>query len=571
MQKGIPQIMDVTSIKSILHYLSREILPSRFETAQQPEPNTIQIGLRGINNTSWIEVSWQGDCARIVKINRPDKLGSQSTLAKQLSYGLKYMALVLIEQDKFERVIKFAFAKKPGDLIDKYLIFELMGKHSNIFYLDKNLKIIAAGKQVKSTQSSYRTISTGNIYKQPPLNNKKEPNENETFQEWKSLLNVVPDTLKNALLRNYQGVSPILIKQIEYLSNLESNNVMNQSVDLIEDKYLKEIFIIWNKWIDRYKNNKFKFSIFNHYFYSVWFSETEVKDNNKIDLCEGLSNYYNQYLNLKKMNGIVSQIDGLIFKQISIERRNHNLQRKLLENSENFESLKNKADNIFLKLNLEKKDILEAEKLYKKSKKLKRAINLIKERLDIYENKLNRLEEYRFMLDNIKSNNIGKIPNKLDLLEELKYELSNEFNLRKKRLNSSKINFQKKQSSPIQIISPGGLDILIGRNMRQNDLITFKLSKKQDLWFHAQESPGSHVLLKSSSKVPNDDDIQIAADLAAFFCRAKGNIRVPINQVKVKDLQKISKAGLGCVSFKNSEIIWGNPTRGKEYIKKNTE
>ena len=571
MQKGIPQIMDVTSIKSILHYLSREILPSRFETAQQPEPNTIQIGLRGINNTSWIEVSWQGDCARIFKINRPDKLGSQSTLAKQLSYGLKYMALVLIEQDKFERVIKFAFAKKPGDLIDKYLIFELMGKHSNIFYLDKNLKIIAAGKQVKSTQSSYRTISTGNIYKQPPLNNKKEPNENETFQEWKSLLNVVPDTLKNALLRNYQGVSPILIKQIEYLSNLESNNVMNQSVDLIEDKYLKEIFIIWNKWIDRYKNNKFKFSIFNHYFYSVWFSETEVKDNNKIDLCEGLSNYYNQYLNLKKLNGIVSQIDGLIFKQISIESRNYNLQRKLLENSENFESLKNKADNIFLKLNLEKKDILEAEKLYKKSKKLKRAINLIKERLDIYENKLNRLEEYRFMLDNIKSNNIGKIPNKLDLLEELKYELSNEFNLRKKRLNSSKINFQKKQSSPIQIISPGGLDILIGRNMRQNDLITFKLSKKQDLWFHAQESPGSHVLLKSSSKVPNDDDIQIAADLAAFFCKAKGNLRVPINQVKVKDIQKISKAGLGCVSFKNSEIIWGNPTRGKEYIKKNTE
>ncbi len=571
MQKGIPQIMDVTSIKSILHYLSREILPSRFEAAQQPEPNIIQIGLRGINNTSWIEVSWQGDCARIVKINRPDKLGSQSTLAKQLSYGLKYMALVLIEQDKFERVIKFSFAKKPGDLIDKYLIFELMGKHSNIFYLDKNLKIIAAGKQVKSTQSSYRTISTGDIYKEPPLNIKKEPNEIETFQEWKSILKVVPDTLKNSLLSNYQGVSPILIKQIEYLSNLEGNNVMNQYVDLIEDKYLKEIFIIWNKWIDRYKNNKFKFSIFNNYFYSVWFSETEVRDNNNIDLCEGLSNYYNQYLNLKKMDGIFSQIDGLIFKQISIERRNYNLQRKLLENSENFESFKNKADNIFLKLNLEKKDILEAEKLYKKSKKLKRAINLIKERLDIYKNKLNRLEEYRFMLDNIKSNNIGKIPNKLDLLEELKYELSNEFNLRKKRFNSSKVNFQKNQSSPIQIISPGGLDILIGRNMRQNDLITFKLSKKQDLWFHAQESPGSHVLLKSSSKVPNDDDIQIAADLAAFFCKAKGNLRVSINQVKVKDIQKISKAGLGCVSFKNSEIIWGNPTRGKEYIKKNTE
>jgi len=571
MQKGVPQIMDVTSIKSILHYLSGEILPSRFETAQQPEPNTIQIGLRAINNTSWIEVSWQGDCARILKINRPDKLGSQSTLAKQLSYGLKYMALVSIDQDKFDRVIKFAFAKKPGDLIDKYLIFELMGKHSNIFYLNRDLKIIAAGRQVKSTQSSYRTISTGNIYKQPPLNIKKEPDENETFHEWKSTLKVLPETLKNSLLKNYQGVSPILIKQIEYLSNQESNNIMNKSVDLIDDQYLKEIFIIWKKWIHRYKNNIFKFSIFHNYFYCVWFSENEVKNNKNIDLCEGLDNYYNQYLNLKKIDGIVSQIDGLIFKQISFERKNHNLQSKLLENSENFESFKNKADNIFLKLNLEKKDIYEAEKLYKKSKKLKRAINLIKERLDIYENKINRLEEYRFMLDNIGSNNIGKMAIKLDLLEELKCELSNEFNLRKKRLTQSKTNQAKKQSSPIEINSPSGLNILIGRNMRQNDLISFKLSKKQDLWFHAQESPGSHVLLKSSSKIPNDDDIQLAADLAAFFCRAKGNIKVPINQVEVKDLQKISKAGLGCVSFKNSEIIWGNPTRGKEYIKKNTE
>ena len=571
MQKGIPQIMDVTSIKSILHYLSREILPSKFETAQQPEPNTIQIGLRGINNISWIEVSWQGDCARIIKINRPDKLGSESTLAKQLSHGLKYMALVSIEQDKFERVIKFEFAKKPGEVVSKYLIFELMGKHSNVFYLDKNLKIIAAGKQIKATQSSYRTISTGNIYKSPPSNIKKEPSEKETFKEWKSTLLVLPDTLRNALLSNYQGVSPILIKQIEYLSNLESKNIMNQNIDLIDDNSLKQIFIIWNKWINRYKNNKFIFSIFDDYFYSVWFLESEIKDYKNIDLCEGSSNYYTYYLNLKKMNGMVLQIDGLIFKQMTIERKNYNLQSKLLENSENYETLKTKADNIFLKFNLEKQDILEAEKLYKKSKKLKRARNLIKDRINIYKDKINRLEEYSYMLDNINSINICTTKLKCELLEELKNELSNEFNLRKKRLNQNKKSNLIKQSAPIEINSPGGLKILIGRNMRQNDLITFKLSKKKDLWFHAQESPGSHVILKSSSKDPTDNDIQIAADLAAYFCRAKGNIKVPINKVKIKDLQKISKAGLGCVSFKTSEIVWGNPTRGKDYIKKNTE
>ena len=105
--------------------------------------------------------------------------------------------------------------------------------------------------------------------------------------------------------------------------------------------------------------------------------------------------------------------------------------------------------------------------------------------------------------------------------------------------------------------------------MRQNDLISFKYSKKGDLWFHAQESPGSHIVLKSSAKIATEEDIQIAADISAFFCKAKGNIKVPISLVKIKDLQKISKAGQGCVSYKNFEILWGYPTRGEEYIKKN--
>ena len=96
MQKGVPQIMDITSIKSVLHDLSEEVLPSRFETAQQPESNIIQFCLRGINSQTWIEVSWNSDSARILKINKPEKIGAESTLSKQLRYGLKYMALVTI-------------------------------------------------------------------------------------------------------------------------------------------------------------------------------------------------------------------------------------------------------------------------------------------------------------------------------------------------------------------------------------------------------------------------------------------------------------------------------------------
>ncbi len=570
MQNGIPQVMDVTSIKSILHYLSHQILPSKFESAQQPEQNTIQICFRGINNINWVEFSWQGDCARVLSIKRPERIGTNSTLAQQLNYGLKYMALVSIKQEKFERVIKLEFAKKPGDQITKYLILELMGKHSNFFYLDKNYKIIAAGKQIKPTQSRFRTISTGSIYSDPPQNIKKEPCETESFMEWKKNISIIPQSLKKCLITNYQGVSPILVTQIEHFSNVNKENLMDKSIETIEDNDLQEIFLTWKLWINRFKKNKFNYTTFANSFYCVWYPEKEkisAKDNHLVD---EICSYYDNSLKLKKIEALFNKIDGIIFKQTNVEIKNLDKQKNLLSSSENHETYKLKADNIFLERNLKKSNIIEADRLYKKSKKLKRAKALIQERLNIYQKKIDRLGEFSTMLDNLNFINIDSKKNKIVLLEELKAEICSEFNIKTKNLKLNKKKSIDLTSIPIEVRSPGKLIIQIGRNMRQNDLISFKLSKKGDLWFHAQECPGSHVVLKSSSKSANDNDIQLAADIASFFSKGKGNNKVPINCVRIKDLQKINNGGLGCVSFKNQEIIWGNPTRGKEFMKNNT-
>ena len=569
MQKGVPQTMDITSIKSVLHDLSEEVLPSRFETAQQPEPNIIQFCLRGINRQTWVEVSWDSDSARILKIKRPEKIGAESTLSKQLRYGLKYMALVTIEQAKFERVIKFGFAKKPGDEINKYFVFELMGKHSNIFYLDNNQKIIAVGKQINSNQSSFRVVSTGSIYSDPPTNIKKEPSPNESYEEWKESISSVPESLKYCLINTYQGVSPILTKQLEAFSNLGSLEIMNKNIDFINDTNLKKIFQSWKIWIDRFNNKNFNFSIFNSFFYSVWFLNNEINNENNIDQIDGLENYYSFYLKQKKIDVLIKKIDGIIFKQTNLEKKNFKMQSDLLINSENYQIYKEKADKIFMTHEIQKQDIIKGQKLYKKSKKLKRAQNLIKERIYIYKNKLDRLEEFSALLDNLNSLKNENPTIRINLLEEIKAEICREFNVRIKNIREQKRDSSGLESSPIEINTPKGLTIQIGRNMRQNDLISFKFSKKGDLWFHAQESPGSHVVLKSSSQKPSDEDIQISADLAALFSKAKMNIKVPISLVNIKDLQKITKGGPGCVSFNNVEILWGNPTRGKDYIKKN--
>ena len=135
-----------------------------------------------------------------------------------------------------------------------------MGKHSNIFYLDKKHKIIAVGKQIKSSQSSFRTISTGSIYSGPPVNLKKQPREEETFQSWKNSISIVPESLKYCLINTYQGVSPILTKQLEVISKTGNPQIMEKNIDFISDSDLKEIFKNWKIWINRFKSNNFKFS-----------------------------------------------------------------------------------------------------------------------------------------------------------------------------------------------------------------------------------------------------------------------------------------------------------------------
>ena len=101
-------------------------------------------------------------------------------------------------------------------------------------------------------------------------------------------------------------------------------------------------------------------------------------------------------------------------------------------------------------------------------------------------------------------------------------------------------------------------------------MISIKKARKGDLWFHAQECPGSHVILKASSGIIEDSDIQLAADLAALFSHAKGNKKVAVLKVSVQKLQRIQGTVPGTVSFKESEVLWAEPSRGMQQIHQKT-
>jgi predicted ribosome quality control (RQC) complex YloA/Tae2 family protein len=115
--------------------------------------------------------------------------------------------------------------------------------------------------------------------------------------------------------------------------------------------------------------------------------------------------------------------------------------------------------------------------------------------------------------------------------------------------------------APLELRSSGGLRLQVGRNHRQNEWISLQQARRGDLWFHAQECPGSHVVLKGSEGTPSDEDLQEAADLAAHFSRGRANGRVPVVMVPTGDLQRIAGAGPGTVRHRGGTVLWAMPER----------
>ena len=109
--------MDVTTLRAVLAELRPQLLPSRFEKAQQPSAHSLQLGFRALDGRHWLELSWWADAPRLLPIDPPARRGEGSTLAQQLQHGLGGLALVAIDQHGWERVVELGFAPRPGEEI----------------------------------------------------------------------------------------------------------------------------------------------------------------------------------------------------------------------------------------------------------------------------------------------------------------------------------------------------------------------------------------------------------------------------------------------------------------------
>ena len=528
------------------------LLPSRFEKAQQASPQALQIGLRSLSGSHWLELSWQAEAARLHTIPPPPRQGDGSTLAQQLQHGLKGLALIEIQQQGWERVVELGFARRPGEPVLRWLVVELMGRHSNLLLLDADRQVVALARQVKPQQSRLRPIGTGDPYQPPPPLAGEPPRLEESFGSWQRRLRLVPLPLQQALRDAYQGISPALLRQLLPCGWGELR------VDSISPEQWQQLWQGWRQWLEAVQMGRFSWQL-EPAGYRCWAGSSgdTPTANPALAINQGMAAYFSEHLGAQLLVQQRQQLQHRLQATVERESRQASEQQALLDAVPEGEALQRRADALLSQLQPSRQCIEEAQKLYKTARKRRRSVAAITPRLEQHRQRLASLEASLTYLEQADSlEQVGSLVAELEALLAERGQRKPAGGRQKRRAGAIEGGAQ-----PLELNTPSGLPVQIGRNHRQNEWIAFRQARRGDLWFHAQELPGSHVVLKSSERPASDADLQAAADLAAHYSRGRGNRRVPVVMVPSEELQRIPGAAPGTVRHRGGSVLWGEPQR----------
>lgn len=565
------QPFDYTTLTAIRGELVKYWIPARIEQVYQSDRFTIALGLRTIKQRGWLTICWHPQAARVCISDPPPRIPDTFTFSDQLRHQIKGLALTGINAiAPWERVLDFQFAKRPGDHILWHLYVEIMGKYSNVILTDANNQIVAPARQVSSTQSSVRPIQTGQPYEIPPPLTGTLPKIDESFERFQERVSLIPGNLKRQLLNSYRGLSPAVAMEIIEAAGIQPQ----ETTDNLNSNDWDNLFIYWQKWLKILAESEFyPGKTLKGYTVLGW------QENQATDSVQVLINkYYSDRINIEKFRQLHHQLQQKITNYLKKLQRKADTFITRLQESTEADSYRQQADllmahlhlwkpglkNITLndfvtgepvkiKLNPEKNAVQNAQYLYKNHQKLKRAKDAVNPLLEAVQTEIHYLQQVQTNLNQLE--NYHHLED-LQALNEIREEL-----IEQNYLQSDRVS-QKTQdnSQPHRYTTPSGYQLWVGRNNRQNDRLTFRTANDYDLWFHTQEIPGSHVLLRlEPGAVPQEADLQFAADITAYYSQGREGDTVPVIYTKPKNVYKPKGAKPGMTIYKQETVIWGRP------------
>ena len=419
-----------------------------------------------------------------------------------------------------------------------------------------------------------RPIGTGDLYSSPPALQGIAPRLDEPEQRWRERLKLLPLSLEKAMRSAYQGISPVLARYLADEHEDAARARLATSVDQLSEQEWLVLHQRWQCWLQALETDGFALQFDGPNSYRVWKTASAATSEGELlaDLSKlgqplslRLGEYYASALQRQDLNRATQDLQKQLNQLRTREEALLADQKAGLEETVGADDLQQQGDALLCQVSPNRETIDRAQKLYGRARKLRRAVPALEERLQHHQSRLVLLEGSESFLEEL----IGadwdgmeaRTKSLLDLREELDDLLAPKRLRRRRRQGSRRVDPQ-----PLEIRSPAGLLIQVGRNHRQNDWISLRRARPGDLWFHAQECPGSHVVLKASAGFADDDDLTLAADMAAWFSRARGNRRVAVVRAPVEHLQRIAGAALGTVQHKEGEVVWAEPDRARQRL-----
>ena len=586
------QPADLTTLVALTHELDQACVPARLEQVHQSDRHTLHLQLRTLEKKQWLLLSWHPQAARLHSCPPPPKQPDTFTFSQQILHQVAGYALVAVKlTSPWERVIDLQFAKRPDDEVQWHLYLEVMGKYSNAILVNAHGEIVTAAHQVSAKQSRVRPIQTGDRYELPPALLEAIPNLSESFDSWRDRLILIPKEIKRNLLSNYRGVSSSLVRSLMVIADLDGDKNVSD-LTLLEWERLHCAWQIWLTCIDKKE--------FYPHLEEKGYSLTPQPP---LPLGEGLGvrdivndfcdRYYSQQTGQIAFQQLHQQISQAIHNQLAKLTIKENEFLDRLKLSAQADEFKNKADLLMAHLHLWKigmKAIAltdfhsgesinipldptlnaqqNAQSFYKKHQKQKRAALAIAPLLESVQQELAYLEQVSTALSLLEQSELSDLQEiRAELTQQGYLKVTAEYVPRTKNIsksanksNSKNKNKQDEIPNCHRFTTPNGFEIWVGRNNYQNDLISFRVAGEYDLWLHAQEISGSHVLLRlPAGAIAEDQDLQIAANYAAYYSRARQSDQVPVVCTIPKYVFKPKGAKPGMVVYTHEKIIWGQP------------
>ncbi|MBN1316934.1 MAG: NFACT family protein [Anaerolineales bacterium] len=478
--------------------------------------------------------------------------------------------LVRIEQPPFERIIRMNFS---GTENDTTLLVELIERRANLILL-QNERILDAIQRVESNMNRYRTIQPNQMYQMPPPQPKLDPTDVTELALRKIMSDFEPDTpVWKCLVNGITSISPLFARELVFRA---TGNAQSIVIDLARitpllDAYEKAMIDYWE--------HNWRPSIIIQAGGSVSaFAPYPLTHLGKPVMCrdinQALNRFYESLLDSKAYQAVKSPLEKTIQKARQRLERKHSAIRRQVPEPEELEINRKKGELLLayastispgqmmlqaqydpdgapLQIELDPRlsPVANAQAYFSRYSKARRAadelpVQLARVKLDI--DYLDQLETDLALAENWPE------------IDDVKMALMAENYLPKKSYPKSAV------SAPLKIISDDGMVILVGRNSRQNEIVTFNKAASDDLWLHAHGVPGGHVVIKCAGVTPSTRTLELAAQLAVYHSAAR-NEKALVDIVPRKQVRRLrgSKARPGMVTFTGQKTIEIKPDPDK--------